>query len=93
MESVTDSEVVSVVEIWPQRLWIIWWMPFGEASGGDLAGEGEEDIGDGPVEHSFKNKGTVKIQDPSSSANSVSAEFHRRQRSWSRGDRIRHRNL
>ena len=39
-------------------------MPFGEASDGDLVGEGEEDsekmIGDSPVEHSFKNKGTVK---------------------------------
>ena len=41
-------------------------MSFGEALGGDLEGEGEEDVGeddrDSPVEHSFKNKDTMKTQ-------------------------------
>ena len=47
-------------------------------------------IEDSSIEYSFKNKGTVKTQDPSSSANSVGAEFCQCRRSWSRGDRVRH---
>ena len=48
---------------------------------------------DGPVERSFKNKGTVKVQTPSSSANPVGAKICLCQRSWSRGSRGRRRNL
>ena len=50
-------------------------------------------IGDSPVEYSFKNKGPAKTQYPSSSVNSVGAEFYRRRRSWSRGDCGRRRDL
>ena len=54
----------------------------------------EKMIGDGPVEHSFKNKGTVKTQSPpSSSASPVGAKIRLHRRSWSRGSRGRHRDL
>ena len=53
----------------------------------------ERMTGGGPVEHSFKNKGTAKTQAPSSSANSVGAEFRRSQRSWSWDDRDRRWDL
>ena len=33
----------------------------GEASDEDLVGEGGEDVGGGPVERSFKNKGIAKM--------------------------------
>ena len=49
--------------------------------------------GDSPIEYSFKNKGPAKTQAPSSSINSVGAEFCRCQRSWSRGDHDHHRDL
>ena len=49
--------------------------------------------GDNPVAHFFKNKDLAKTQSPSSSANSVGAEFHRRRRSWSQGDHVCHRDL
>ena len=39
-------EARSELEIWPWRSWIAWWMPFEEASGGDLVGEREEDVGE-----------------------------------------------
>ena len=45
------------------------------------------------IEHSFKNKGTAKTQAPSSSVNSVGAEFRRSQRSWSWDDRGRRWDL
>ena len=50
-------------------------------------------IEDSPIEYSFKNKDTAKTQDPSSSTNSVGAEFHRRRRSWSGDDRGHRRDL
>ena len=46
-----------------------------------------------PIERSFKNKGTTKVQGPSSSANPVGAKIHLRQRSWSRGGCSRRRDL
>ena len=48
--------------------------------------------GGGPIERSFKNKGTAKTHPPSS-ANPVGAKIHLRQRSWSRGSRDRRRDL
>ena len=53
----------------------------------------EKMTGGGSVERSFKNKGTTKIQSPSSSANPVGAKIRWRRRSWSRGSRGRRRNL
>ena len=44
-------------------------------------------LGGYPVECSFKNKGTVKVQRPSSSANPVGAKIRLRRRSWSHGRR------
>ena len=49
--------------------------------------------GDGPVESSFKNKGTAKTQAPFSSVNPVGAKIHRCRRSWSRGSRSYRRDL
>ena len=46
----------------------------------------------GPVERSFKNKGTAEVA-PSSSANPVGAKIHLHWRSWSRGSRGHHRDL
>ena len=46
--------------------------------------------GGNPVECCFKNKGTAKVQAPSSSANPVGAKIRLRRRSWSRGH---HRDL
>ena len=43
--------------------------------------------GGGPVERSFKNKGTAKTQTPSSSTNPVGAKIRLRRRSWSRDRR------
>ena len=42
----TRSDLAELVEVWPRRLWIAWWMPFREASGRDLVEEGEEDVGE-----------------------------------------------
>ena len=53
----------------------------------------EKVTGGGPVERSFKNKGTAKTQPPYSSANPVGAKIYRRQRSWSRGSHGRRRDL
>ena len=47
----------------------------------------------GPVERSFKNKGTAKTQAPSSSVNSVGAKIRLHRRSWSRGSHSHHRDL
>ena len=47
----------------------------------------------GPVECSFKNKGTAKVQTPSSSTNSVGAKICLHRRSWSRGSHGRRRDL
>ena len=43
-EEAGKLEVRSEPEIWPQRLWIVVWMPCGEASGKDQVEEGGEGI-------------------------------------------------